>query len=409
MNFEYFIAKRIAAGRTEVYSRPVIRIAYLSIALGLAMMMISIAIVIGFKHSITNKVTGFASDISIVSFDKNESLEETPLTVKPSLLKKLSKNKEIKHIQLSAQKAGVLKTTEQIQGVILKGTGPNFDWSFLKQNLVKGSIPDYSEDSRPGRSVLISDRMANYMKLKTGDPLRVWFLGNGNGQTVGRKLYISGIYHTGLEEFDSRYIIGDLRMIQHLNHWKPDQVGSIEINIKNFKELKKVAGWIYQHIPFNMNINTITQTYPEIFNWLALLDTNVVVILILMIIVAAITIVSTLFILIIERTQMIGLLKTLGAPNKSIRKIFLYKASYIIGWGMFWGNILGLAFYFIQLNFHIFHLDPKSYYVSYVPVELSILTWFLLNLGTFVISMAILIGPSYYISKIQPANALRYE
>lgn len=409
MNFEYFIAKRIAAGRTEVYSRPVIRIAYLSIALGLAMMMISIAIVIGFKYSITNKVTGFASDISIVSFDKNESLEETPLTVKPSLLKKLSENKEIKHIQLSAQKAGVLKTTEQIQGVILKGTGPNFDWNFLKQNLVKGAIPKYSKNGNPGRNVLISDKIANNMKLKIGDPLRVWFLGNGNNQTVGRKLYVSGIYHTGLEEFDSRYIIGDLRMVQRLNHWKPNQVGSIEINIIKFKELKKVAEWIYRNIPFNMNINTITQTYPEIFNWLDLLDTNVIVILILMIFVAAITIVSTLFILIIERTQMIGLLKTLGASNISIRKIFLYKASYIIGWGIFWGNIIGLGFYFIQLNFHIFHLDPKSYYVSYVPVELSILTWFLLNLGTFFISLVILIGPSYYISKIQPANALRYE
>ncbi|MBE0649625.1 MAG: ABC transporter permease [Bacteroidales bacterium] len=408
MNFAYFIARHIAPGRTETYSRPVVRIAYVSIALGLALILASVAIVIGFKHSISDKVTGFAAPIRIVPFDKNESYQQMPLKLEDRFLKDLKANKEITHIQFTAEKAGVLKTSEQIQGVILKGVGKHYDWSYLKSNLVAGHLP-VLDSATAGREVLISEKMARKLLLKVGDPVRIWFITGSQSEAIGRKLWVSGIYSTGLEEFDNHYIIGDIRQIQELNQWKSDQVGSIELKVRDFKNLNKIAQSVYESLPFNLNVRTITQEYPEIFSWLDLLNTNVVVILVLMILVASITMISTLLILIIERTNMVGILKTLGTNNRVIRKIFLYKAAYIIGLGMFWGNVIGMSFYYIQDKFRIFKLDPKSYYVSYVPVELHGSYWLLLNAGTFLICLLMLILPSYYITRIRPARALRYE
>ncbi|MBN2614917.1 MAG: ABC transporter permease [Bacteroidales bacterium] len=407
MNFEYFIARHIAPGRTEAFSKPVVRIAYVSIALGLALMIASVAIVVGFKHSIREKVVGFSAPLKIVAFDRNKSLEETPIKVTPSFLDSLARDPNVVHVQLSAQKAGVLKTADQIQGVVLKGVGPHFDWSYLKRNLVAGTLP--LNDSSDDRQVLISQKLSKELFLKVGDPVRLWFLSGTGSEALGRKFYISGIYHTGLEEFDKRFIIGDLDQVRQLNGWKSDQTGTIEIELADFNRINETAQVIYNQIPYNMTVNSIVQEYPEIFNWLALLDTNVVVILVLMLLVASITMVSTLFILIIERTSMVGILKTLGSNNTSIRKIFLYKAAYIIGWGMFWGNATGLLFYFIQDRFHLFHLDPQNYYVSYVPVELNPLSLLWLNAGTFLICVLVLILPSYYITRIVPARTLRYE
>ena len=408
MNVSYFIARHIAPGRSEAYARPVIRIAVVSIALGLALMIASVAIVIGFKHSISNKVVGFSAPLQIVAFTRNESLEESPVTIGTKFLKKLHSYPEITHIQYTAQKGGVLKTHDQIQGIILKGVGKDYNWNFLKENLIAGHLPDINTD-KPGRQVLISQKLATKLRLKPGDAVRIWFIGKEATAALGRKLIISGIYNTGIEEFDNRFLIGDLRQIQQLNGWKPNQVGSVELQVRNFKKLKSVAQKIYENIPYNLNINTIYDTYPEIFNWLGLLDTNVVVILVLMILVAGITMVSTLFILIIERTGMVGILKTLGANNHTIQKIFLYKAAYIIGRGMFWGNLLGLFFYFIQYYFRLFRLNPVSYYVSYVPVELSVSHFLLLNAGTFFLCLIMLIIPSFYIMRVEPASALRYE
>ena len=408
MNVAYFIAKRIAPGRTEAYARPVVRIAVVSVALGLMLMIISVAIVTGFKHSVSRKVTGFAAPLQIVAFTRNESLEQSPVTLDNKFLKRLRNNPEITHIQFTAQKGGVLKTKDQIQGVVLKGVGPHYDWSFFKKNLISGKLPDV-RGNKPEKQILISGKLARRLRLHTGDGVRIWFIGKNATEALGRKLVISGIYATGIEDFDNRFLIGDLRQIQHLNGWKPNQVGSIELEVNDFKKLKAIAQNIYSSIPYNLNINTIYDQYPEIFNWLDLLDTNVAVILILMILVAGVTMISTLFILIIERTAMVGLLKTLGAGNRTIQKIFLYKAAYIISWGMFWGNVLGMTFYFIQLYFRIFKLDPVNYYVSYVPVELSLSNFLLLNAGTFLLCLLILVFPSFYIVRIQPARALRYE
>ncbi len=408
MNVARFIAGHIAPGRSEAYARPVIRIAVIGIALGLMLMIVSVAIVIGFKHSISNKVVGFAAPLQIVAFTRNESLEESPVTIGTKFLKKLRSNPEITHVQFTAQKGGVLKTKNQIQGVILKGVGKNYDWHFLKENLVAGHLPDF-RTSHPGRQILISQKLATKLRLKPGDAVRIWFIGKEATAALGRKLVISGIYNTGIEMFDNRFLIGDLRQIQHLNSWKPNEAGSIELQVRDFGKLKAIAQTLYKSIPYNLNINTIYDTYPQIFNWLNLLDTNVVVILVLMILVAGITMISTLFILIIERTGMVGILKTLGADNLLIRKIFLYKAAYIIGRGMLWGNLLSLLFYFVQYFFHLIRLNPVSYYVSYVPVELSLSNFFLLNAGTFFLCLLMLIIPSFYIVRIEPARALRYE
>jgi len=408
LNFEYFIAKHIAPGRTEAFAKPVVRIAILSIALGLALIIASVAIVIGFKHSISSKMIGFASPLQVIPFDRNESMEETALTLDPAFLKVLASDPEITHIQYVAQKAGVLKTKDQMQGVVLKGVDTAYRWNFLRKNLVAGQIPDL-ETEKPSREVLISQRLANKLRLKVGDPVRIWFVRAHGAEAMGRKLVVEGIYQTGIEEFDKRYIIGDLRQIQHLNGWKSNQVGSIALDVRNFKQIKQLAHKIYESIPYNLTIQTIFESYPEIFNWLNLLDANVVVILVLMMLVAGITMVSTLFILILERTNMVGILKTLGANNFSIRKIFLYKAAYIIAWGMFWGNLLGMGFYWVQNYFHLFKLDPQSYYVSYVPVELHLSDFLLLNIGTFAICLLMLIIPSLYITRIIPSRALRYE
>jgi len=408
LDFEYFIAKKISAGKTDRLSKPVIRISYISIALGLALMIISVAIVVGFKKSISDKMIGFAAHLQIVPFDNNSSLEEQPLTLNPDFIEKLNANPEISHIQFTAKKAGVLKTNAQIQGVVVKGVGNDYQQDFLQENMIEGHFPAVSSESKTNE-VLISASLSAKLKVKTGDALRVWFVSGEQSQARGRKFVVSGIFKTSLEEFDKRYIIADIRHIQKLNNWKEQQIGSIEVFLKNPDKLNEVADQIYREIPYDLNLITIREEYPQIFNWLDLLDMNVAVVLVLMILVAGITMISTLLIIILERTSMVGVLKALGANNASIRKIFLMKAAVIISKGMFWGNVAGLGFYFIQQQFELIKLSPENYYMDFVPVELSLTNFLLLNLGTFIICLLMLIIPSWYITRIVPARALRYE
>ena len=408
LNFEYFIAKRITTGKMKNLSKPVVRISFVSIALGLALMIISVAVVIGFKKSVSEKVMGFASHIQLVVFDNNQSVQAEPVLVTDELVNQLNTNKKIRHIQFTAQKAGVVKTDNQMQGAILKGVDGNFDSEFLNSSLIEGDYPDFA-DSVKTDELIVSERIANRLNLGVGANVRMWFIDEGQAHARGRKFTISGIYNTGMEEFDNMYIIGDLRHLQKLNNWKPNEVGSIELLVHNEDEIVNTAFELYNIIPYNLTMRTVYDEYPEIFNWLSLLDMNVIVILTLMIIVATITMISTLLILIIERTSMVGLLKALGATNNLIRKIFLYKVSGIILKGMFWGDLIGLLFYFIQLKFRVISLSPESYYVDYVPVELHWSYFLLLNLGTFIVSLLVLIIPSYYITRIIPAKALRYE
>lgn len=408
LDFEYFIAKKISSGKTDQLSRPVIRISYLSIALGLALMIISIAIVVGFKKSISDKIIGFAAHMQIVPFDNNASLEEQPLSIDPEFIERLAAKPEVKHIQYAAKKAGVLKTNDQIQGVVVKGVGKEYDQKFLRESLVAGEFPDFSTDKKTA-TVLISKILSSKLNVGLGDELRVWFVSSEESQPRGRKFTVNGIFKTSLEEFDTRFIIADIRHIQKLNNWADDEVGSIEVFLQQAEKLDEVAEGIYQEIPYNLNLITVTEEYPQIFNWLSLLDMNVAVVLILMILVAGITMVSTLLIIILERTSMVGVLKALGANNATIQKIFLMKAAVIISKGMFWGNVVGLGFYFVQKYFEIIRLSPENYYMDFVPVELSLVNFLLLNIGTFIVCLLMLIVPSWYISRIVPAKALRYE
>ncbi len=408
LNFEYYIAKRISPDKSDNYARPVTRISYISIALGLALMIISVAVVVGFKHSISDKIIGFASHLQIVPFDNNESLEEQPLNVDEAVIEKLRNNPGITHLQLTAKKAGVVKTDDQIQGIVFKGVGTDYDQQFLTRSLVKGrflAINEYEQTDE----VLISQILADKLELELGDDMRTWFVAGEKSQARGRKFKVIGIYNTSLEEFDNVFVIGDLKHIQKLNNWDVDQAGSIELMVKNPDNLRDFAYGLYRELPFNLNISTVFDEYPQIFNWLDLLDMNVIVILTLLILVAAITMISTLLILIIERTNMVGVLKAMGANNSSIRKIFLYKAGNIIIRGMLWGNGLGIGFYYVQHYFQLIRLSPENYYVDYVPVELNWIYFVLLNLGTFLICLMILIAPSHYITRIVPARALRYE
>jgi lipoprotein-releasing system permease protein len=406
LNLEYFIAKRISQKGNEVFSGPVIRVSILSISLGLAVMLLSIAIVMGFKNTISSKVTGFSSQLKVVPFDNNQSLEEQAITVDDELLNKLKNSENISYINLTAKKGGVLKTENQIQGIVFKGLGKDYNPEFLMASLVKGRFPDLSEKND---SIIISSYISRKLNINIGDDLRVWFISGENSNPRGRKFKIAGIYETSLEEFDSRFIIGDLRHIQKLNGWNDNQVGTIELFCKYPDIIDETQMQLYKAIPYNLQVISIKQEYPQIFNWLDLLDTNVAVVLILMVLVAGITMVSTLFIIIMERTVMIGTLKSMGTTNRQIRRIFLYKAANIIGKGMLWGNIAGLILYFLQYYFRIFKLSGESYYVNYVPVDLYLSHYIYLNLGTFLISILILIGPSYYITRISPARALRYE
>ncbi len=389
-------------------SKPVITISVTSIALGLALMIISVAVVIGFKKSVSDKVTGFASHLQLVYFDNNNSLQEKPITITHDLTETLNNNSSITHIQYTSQKAGIIKTDDQIQGIVLKGIDSTYNMNFLKECLIKGKLPKVSTNDISG-DIVISEVIASKLMLDTGNFVRIWFIDENSTAARGRKLKVSGIYRTGMEEFDNFLVIGDQRHIRKLNGWDENQVGCVELMVDNQDKIRDIAFELYSDVPYDLYVKTVYDDYPQIFNWLALLDMNVIVILTLLIIVATITMISTQLILIIERTSMVGLLKALGARNITVRRIFMYMSGRIILLGMIWGNIAGLLFYFIQGNYHIIGLSPESYYVDYVPVQINALWIILLNIGTFLVSLLVLIIPSVYLTRVQPSKALRYE
>jgi lipoprotein-releasing system permease protein len=408
LNFEYFIARKLKAGDKKNLSKPVIGISTISIALGLSLMIISVAVVVGFKNSISEKVMNFASHIQLVVFDNNYGEQGSAINVNEELLDILNSQNEITHIQKVAHKAGVVKTKDQILGVVLKGVDSNFNKAFLESNISSGLFPSLN-DSIKSNEVLISSSISRKLELNTGDDMRMWFMDGDQARARGRKFTISGIYDTGMEEIDDVYVIGDIKHIQKLNNWDPTDAGSIELMVNDVDKIRDVSFNLYTTIPYNIRSVSVFEEYPQIFNWLELLDLNVIVILSLLIIVSTITMISTLLILIIERTSMVGLLKALGTTNSSIRKIFLIKASGVIIRGMIWGNIIGIGFYYVQSYFRIIKLSAESYYVDYVPMELHISDVLMLNIGTFIISLLVLIIPTFYITRVMPARALRYE
>jgi lipoprotein-releasing system permease protein len=360
-------------------------------------------------------VIGFGSHIQLVNFDSNSSYETVPVSKNQKWLSEIKNLKGVRNVQQFATKPGIIKTDNEIHGIVLKGVGSDFDWSFFKENLVSGSIFTVS-DSVKTDDVLISKQIASLLKLKVGDPLYTYFLNEETMSQKMRKFKICGIYNTSLEEFDRLFVLADIAQVRKLNDWKPDQISGFEITVDDFNDLQMINHEV-QRITINyskddesvLRPTMITSKYPQIFDWLNLLDMNVWIILSLIIIVAGFNMVSGLLILILERTMMIGVLKAVGTANWSIRKIFIYISSFLILKGMFWGNVAGIAFCLIQSKFGIFKLDPGSYYLDTVPVNLKISHLLMLNAGTILITLLMLLVPSWYISRIEPDKAIRFD
>ncbi len=409
LNIELFIAKRIfSVKELGSLSKPAVRVAIASIVLSIAVMIVSVAIVTGFQKEIRDKVIGFGSHIQISKYDSNESLEAQPIDKRQSFYPSFDTVPGIRHIQVFANKAGIIKTEDQMEGVVLKGIGSDYDWSFFKNRIIDGKVFSIN-DSIKSKDVIISKLIANRLKLKTGDSLRMYFIMKDQAQPKGRKFHISGIYETGLEEFDKVYVIGDIAQIQSLNKWNKNQVAGFEVILNDFNDLDKMSAFVYNNIGYDLNSKNIEQMNPQIFDWLGLQDMNVIIILTLMILVAAINMISTLLILILERTNMIGILKSIGARNVSIRKIFLYTSANLIGKGLILGNVIAITLCLLQKQFGIITLPQESYYVSTVPINLNILHLVLLNAGTLLVCMLMLIIPSYIITKISPVKAIRFS
>ena len=405
MNVSFFIAQRLIGKNEYRFSKPVIRIAITAIALSLTVMLLSIAIITGFQNEITSKVIGFSSHIQVSNFSNGNSYESTLLKNTDSLKTSLSSVEGIKHIQTYATKAGIIKTEEEIQGVVLKGLGNDFEDSFLQYILIEGQIPSFGEATK-SKEVVLSLAIARQLNLNVGDDFQMYFI----QQPVRvRQFKIAGIYDSGVAEFDDRLVIGDIGHIQKLNKWSSKEAGGLEIQLNSFDNLDEISQLIYSNIGFDLNAKTVIDNNPQLFDWLELQNMNVRVILILMLIVGAINMITALFILILEQTQLIGTLKALGSQNWHIRKVFIYHSLYLILKGIFWGNVVGIGLCLIQKHFQIIELDKSTYYMSFVPIDINILHILALNLGTFTICWLILIIPSYLISKINPIKAIRFE
>ena len=416
MNFEFFISKRIYfskdTGDNKRATPPVVRIAMAGIAIGLAVMIVSVAIVVGFKKEIRNKVIGFDSHIQLTNFDNNTSYETVPIAISDSLRNTIINTDGVSHIEVFATKPGIIKTETDFQGVILKGVSSDFDTTFLKNHLVEGQM--FHVDSVTlGNQVLLSRSMSNMLKLNCGDSFISYFFGETH---KARRFHISGIYDTGFSDYDKLFVICDIKQIRGINGWDDDMASGVGIFINDYDRLDYLTEELYFSLIENEDrlgntyyIRSIKELNPVIFSWLNLLDMNVVIILILMIIVSGFTMISGLLIIILERTNMIGILKALGQRNYSIRLVFLNISFFLITKGMFWGNAVGLLICFLQSHFQWLKLDREIYYLDAVPVDINWGSLILINIGSLLVSLIMMIAPSYLISKIEPAKSIRFE
>jgi lipoprotein-releasing system permease protein len=414
LNLELFIAKRLVTGKESkgFVSRSIVKIATIGISLGLAVMLISVAVVTGFKKEISDKVVGFGAHLQIENYDSNESFATNPISKDQKFLPELHNIQGIKHIQPFGIKLGIIKTNEDIQGVVLKGVDKDYDWSFFKRNLIDGKIFQVT-DSAKTNQILISREIASVLKLKTGDNVAMYFI---QEPPLMRRFVISGIYETGLEEYDKTYIIGDIKHVRKLNNWDSTKISGFEVSVKDFDHIDDMKARIENLIGLNLlpdgstlRVTSIKDKNPQLFDWLNLQNINVWVILILMLLVAGFNMVSGLLILILERTNMIGLLTSLGAQNYSIRKIFLYQSGFLIMKGLFWGNLIGIGICWLQYQFKFIKLEQASYFITSVPINFNLLYFALLNVGTLAATMLMLVIPSFIISRISPDATLRYS
>lgn len=415
MNFPLFIARKIhfsSQNNERKVSKPAVRIALCGIALGLAVMIIALAVVVGFKNEVGRKVMGFGAHIQITSLTNNKTYDLPPISFSDTLINAIKEVPNVNYIQTTATKPAIIKTKTDFQGIVLKGVDEKYNWDFFKEYLREGELPIYN-DSTPSNEVLISSKQADALRLNVGDKFICYFI---QDQVRLRQFTISGIYSTGLADFDKLFIVSDIKHIRLLNNWDENTATSIEVFVNDLNILEDTSYSIFLATANNFTGNynpyytrNIYELQPQIFGWLDLLDLNMVIILILMFSVATFTMISGLLIIILEKTTLIGTLKVLGANNWTIRKIFLYQASFLIGKAMLWGNVIGLGLYFIQKYLKVIKLDPEIYFVDYAPVELIPWQAVVLNIGVGIAILCILVIPSYLIAKISPAKSIKFE
>lgn len=415
MDWKLFVARRIyrsKEGEKEV-SKPAVLIAMWGIAIGLAVMIVAVSVVFGFKHETRDKVVGLGSDITITNFDAQKSYETVPIVADDSLLQVLRGTDGVKHVQRYSTKPGMIMTEDNFLGMVLKGVSREYDWTFLEKHLLEGEIPAFSDTASTNRT-LVSRTIANKLDLHTGDKLYTYYIEGDNVRA--RRLEVAGIYQTNFSLYDDLFLLTDLYTVNRLNNWKPGQVSGVELEVTDDGQLEAVKEAVREQVDMQTDrfgntyyTQSVEENHPQIFAWLDLLDMNVWVILILMTGVAGFTMISGLLIIILERTNMIGVLKALGADNMAIRKVFLSFSVFLIGRGMLWGNLIGLAFIGWQSHFRVFRLDPATYYVDSVPVEFDVWWYVLLNVCTLLVSVLMLVGPSYLITLIHPAKSIRFE
>ncbi len=392
------------------------RIAVIASALSLVVMILSISILDGFKSAIENKLAGFGAHVVVTRHDSNNSLETTPIEKDLKVIEQLEKTEGVKHIQTFALKAGLIKTETETQGVVLKGVGSDFDWTFFNDNLVKGKHFEVSQRKKTGKDVVISEELAKTMGLDTGDNLYMYFI---EDQARMRKYKIVGIYNSGMIDFDKMYVIADIHDVEKLNNWnynKNEEISGYEILINDFKDIDIISREINKKVGFKFDINgeklkvsTLKELYPQIFDWLSLLDMNAAVLLIIMFVIASINMITALLILILERTRLVGILKSLGTQNVTIRKIFIMNGLYILLRGLFWGNLIGIGIALLQHFTHILPLNPELYYVDYIPLSINFLKIFFINIGMIILTFFVLILPSFLVTKIEPVKAIRFD
>ena len=410
LNYELFIAKRIIAGKKykNSISSPIIKIAITAIALGIIIMLIAVATGSGLQYKIRDKMAGFKGHVQIVNYDANNSdVSTTPVEKNQDFYPKFKNITGIKSIQVFANKGGILRTKTDFEGIIFKGVSTDYDWSFFEEYLVAGKVPNFKQPRT--REVLLSQTVMNRLQLKLNDTILATFLKTATSSLPSnRKYIISGIYNSGFAQFDKSMMIGDIREVQKLNKWTENQVGGFEVILDNFDEIDAKGEEIYRQTSSTLRSTTIVDTYQNIFDWIKLFDNNIWFIIVIMIVIAGINMITALLVLILERVQMVGILKALGSYSASIRKIFLYNAGYLILKGLFWGNIIGLSLLFIQYYFEVITLNPETYYVTTMPVYISFTAIVMLNFGTLFLCFLMLIIPSYIITKIEPSEAIKF-
>lgn len=412
MSYEFFIAKRIISSKEykSSVSAPIIKIAITAIAMGIIMMLVSVATGVGLQQKIREKITVFHGDIILSNYDTNFSYDDqVPIDLNQDFYPNNGYFPNIIHIQPTASKGGVIRTETDFEGVMVKGVGADYDWNYLEDYLVEGRVPIIGGEKLESE-VMLSEYLANRLQLSIGDRIATYFLREDTSKpprSIG--FTIVGLFNSGFQEFDEQFLFADIRHIQRLNGWNPNQIGIFEMFVDDFDNIDEIGNAVYLNSPSDIDVETIRGRFQSVFDWLDMFDFNIFLIIGIMIVVAGINMITALLVLILERTYMIGLLKALGSNNWSVRKIFIYNAMYLIGVGLFWGNLIGIGLLIIQKYFKIFPLDPTVYYVSEVPVYLHLNYILALNIGTFVLCLAMLLIPSYIISKISPVKALRFE